>query len=153
MSKILLRPAAADVDDAFLWYEAQEPGLGEEFLAAIEATLRAIRENPHRFPVVFRDTRRALVRRFPYAVYYRVLDDLALVIACFHARRDPKRWRKRKEARTGRQKRLPAGSSRPARSRSARTPRGDRHKAGMLVTDLRHYLDADAGRQAGFWPS
>jgi len=84
------------VEDAFLWYESQRAGLGEEFLSSIQATLQAIGENPLRFPVVHHSTRRALVRRFPYGVFYRVLEDVVLVVACFHARRDPGRWGERK---------------------------------------------------------
>jgi plasmid stabilization system protein ParE len=97
MSEVLLRPAAsADVEDAFLWYESHEAGLGDEFLSQIQATPQAIGENPLRFPVVHQNTRRALVRRFPYGVLYRVVDDVVLVVACFHARRDPRRWGERK---------------------------------------------------------
>ena len=97
MKELLLRPAAAaDLEGAFLWYEEQRPGLGDEFLAAVHATLDTIAESPHRFPVVHRDTRRALVRRFPYGVFYRFVDDTVFVVACFHASRDPKRWARRK---------------------------------------------------------
>lgn len=43
----ILRPAAAaDVEDAYLWYEAQRRGLGEEFLAAVGAALDSVAANP-----------------------------------------------------------------------------------------------------------
>jgi plasmid stabilization system protein ParE len=69
----VVRPAAAaDIDDAFLWYEGQRVGLGHEFLAAAQALIDGIAQHPLRYPVIRRNTRRALLRRFPYAMYYRV---------------------------------------------------------------------------------
>lgn len=68
--RTLVRPAAAaDIDEAFLWYEGQRPGLGDEFLAAAQSAIDAVSANPLRFPVIRRDTRRALLRRFPYGLY------------------------------------------------------------------------------------
>ena len=94
--RCIVRPAAAaDIDDAFLWYEGQRPGLGHEFLAAADTLMDALAEHPFRYPIVHRDTRRALLRRFPYAIYFRVYDDVIVVIACMHGRRSPRRWRVR----------------------------------------------------------
>lgn len=65
----IFRPAAAaDVEDAFLWYESQRPGLGEEYLDEIALVLRAIAEHPERFPILHRDTHRALLHRYPIEV-------------------------------------------------------------------------------------
>jgi plasmid stabilization system protein ParE len=88
---ILIRPAAAaEIDDAFLWYERQQAGLGEDFLAALEK----VEAHPSGFPVVHRETRRILVHRFSYGIFYRVYGDLVVVVACMHGRRDPKRWQR-----------------------------------------------------------
>jgi len=51
--------------------------------------------SPAAFPVIRNGVRRAMLRRFPYAVFFRVLPDLIQVIACFHTNRDPVRWRRR----------------------------------------------------------
>ena len=92
----IVRPAAAaDIDEAFLWYETQRPGLGREFLAAADTLIDAIVEHPLRYPVVRRNTRRALLRRFPYALYFRIYDDVIVVVACMHGRRNPRRWQVR----------------------------------------------------------
>jgi plasmid stabilization system protein ParE len=91
------RPAAAaDVEEAFLWYEAQRPGLGEEYLEAVSRALIAIRESPRLHGVIHRDVRRVSLRRFPYSVFYRILDQDVVVVGCFHASRDPRRWRRRR---------------------------------------------------------
>ena len=94
--KLLLRPAAAaDAEAAYRWYEHQRVGLGEEFLAAVRRTLKTITDHPAAYPVIHRETRRALVRRFPYAVFYRLVGEQVVVVACMHARRSPHRWRRR----------------------------------------------------------
>lgn len=93
----IVRPAAAaDVDDAFLWYETQRPGLGQDFLAAADALIAAIAEHPLRYPVIRRNTRRALMRRFPYAMYFRIYGEVVVVVACMHGRRNPRRWQVRR---------------------------------------------------------
>ncbi|WP_341731507.1 hypothetical protein [Microcoleus sp. EPA2] len=46
-------------------------------------------------PVVYRDVRRSVVRRFPYTVYYRIVSSRVIVTAIFHSRRDPKAWQVR----------------------------------------------------------
>jgi plasmid stabilization system protein ParE len=94
--RFIVRPAAAaDIDEAYLWYESQGVGLGNEFLAAAQAVVDAIAEDPLKHPVVHRNTRRTLLKRFPYALYYRVYDDVVVVVACMHGRRSPSRWQSR----------------------------------------------------------
>ncbi len=84
---LMQREAEADVRAAYQWYEAQDDGLGEEFLRAIDARLAAIQRNPFAYVTVHKDVRRALLRRFPYALFYFTEADRIVVMACFHARR------------------------------------------------------------------
>lgn len=95
--RLLLEPEAeADLAQAFGWYEAQRHGLGSEFLAEVARVFEAIEEAPERFPVLQRRTRRALLRRFPYAIFFVSESDRIAVTACLHARRDPRRWQTRR---------------------------------------------------------
>jgi len=88
--------AAADIEDAYEWYESQQPGLGDEFLAALRTTRDRLLEHPEAYPVLHRNTRRALIpQRFPYALFYRLYDDTIVIVACMHAKRDPRRWQRR----------------------------------------------------------
>jgi plasmid stabilization system protein ParE len=87
--------AAADVEDVYRWYEAQRPGLGDEFLTAVSTVLESLVAYPERFPVVYRETRRVNLRRFPYGLFYRIIDDEIIVVACMHGRREPRRWQSR----------------------------------------------------------
>lgn len=96
MIAVLIRPAAAaDLQRAFDWYESQQPGLGAEFREAVREKLRDIATNPMQYQVVHRDTRRALLRRFPYGLYYRIFPSVIVVVACMHGRRNPRRWKTR----------------------------------------------------------
>ena len=95
--RLVTRLAAEfDIQDAYDWYESQRPGLGEEFLAALTSTRDRILEFPEGYPVLHRATRRALLpRRFPYGLYYRIERDTVIIVACMHARRDPREWQRR----------------------------------------------------------
>jgi plasmid stabilization system protein ParE len=89
----IYRPAAAaDLTQAYAGYERERKGLGEEFLAEVRATVQSVLEMPRAYPVIRRDTRRALVHRFPYGLFYRVIDEMAVIVACFHTSRDPALW-------------------------------------------------------------
>ena len=68
--RFIVRPAAeADIAEAALWYESRSIGLGADFLRAVEVCLSEIQRSPERSPQVYRQARKALLRRFPYAVY------------------------------------------------------------------------------------
>ena len=79
------------------WYEAQEKGLGRQFLAEVRLVFQRIRANPDAYPVTYRGTRRALIRRFPYGLIFVPLAqrDCIVVLAVLHCGRDPTLWRQR----------------------------------------------------------
>ena len=88
--KIVVELAAKlDVLDSANWYENERAGLGTEFLDDIEYVLGRIEENPEQFPRIVGDARRAMLRRFPYSVYFRIDGAIAKVMAILHQRRDP----------------------------------------------------------------
>jgi plasmid stabilization system protein ParE len=62
--------AQQDVDGAYSWYEDRRPGLGEEFLGCLDACIQTISRMPELYAKVHEEYRRALVRRFPYAIFY-----------------------------------------------------------------------------------
>lgn len=93
---LVFRPEVREeLDEAYNWYESQQPGLGDDFLDCVDEILNRICQIPESFPVVYRDVRRAVVQRFPYVVYYRIVSSRVVVTAVFHGRRDPKVWQAR----------------------------------------------------------
>lgn len=84
-----VRPEAmSDIRSAMAWYNEREAGLGAAFLEQTDAVFGRIVEQPAHFPIVYREFRRALMRRFPYAVYFIARDEAVIVFAVLHHRRD-----------------------------------------------------------------
>ena len=92
---VLRRVAREEFDDAADWYEARQPGLGSQFVAAVQVVFDRISANPRLHAVVRRDIRKAVVVGFPYSVYYREQQRRVVVVAVFHSSRDPAIWQGR----------------------------------------------------------
>ncbi|MBI4491113.1 MAG: type II toxin-antitoxin system RelE/ParE family toxin [Deltaproteobacteria bacterium] len=73
-----------DIDATFLWYEKEQPGLGLEFLDELRATYNRIIEGPLKYQHLRSGIRRALLRRFPYAVYF-ALEQMVIVVLAISA--------------------------------------------------------------------
>lgn len=84
-----------DIDESYAWYENQRQELGHEFLTALQACMNQVQESPLSRAIVYREIRAALVKRFPYVVYYRVESSRVMVVAVQHGRRSSRRWRQR----------------------------------------------------------
>jgi toxin ParE1/3/4 len=94
--RIIHHPDAdAELIDAARFYETKVPGLGAEFLDAIDAAVGAILQAPERWRIIAADVRRYLTPRFPYAIYYRVLPGELRILAFKHHSRHPDHWRSR----------------------------------------------------------
>ena len=96
-SPLLLPEAKADVAGAYLWYEEQALGLGLEFLRCVETALMAIQRMPLSCPVVHESYRRALVRRFPFAIFFEFEEgrNRCVIYSVFHCSQNPDKWRSR----------------------------------------------------------
>lgn len=94
--ELLLAPEAEhDISDAYDWYEQRRVGLGEEFLSCVEICLQIVQRSPVLHATIHEDYRRALIRRFPYAVFYEFDGKQVTVYCVFHTSRDPEKWRAR----------------------------------------------------------
>jgi len=93
---LLIRPEAeSDIEGAYRWYEKQSAGLGAEFLFCLEEGFGRVQRSPERYPVVYRHLRRHLIRRFPYGIFYMQQEDVIVVVAVLHGRRNPDEWKSR----------------------------------------------------------
>ena len=90
MSRLILRPEACqDLAEAHEWYESHREGLGAEMAAAVFAAIEVAQSRPLSFPIRREPaTRRVLVERFPYAVFFVFADDCVVVTAILHTSRD-----------------------------------------------------------------
>ncbi|TRW98095.1 type II toxin-antitoxin system RelE/ParE family toxin [Candidatus Methylobacter oryzae] len=86
--------ALREVGEAREWYELQNSGLGEEFIAAMELQIKRLEQAPLLYAEVIPGVRRAFLPRFPYGLFYAVRDDLVHILAVLHDVRNPRRWPK-----------------------------------------------------------
>ena len=97
--RVELHPEArAEFRSGVLWYEERRDGLGEEFVAAVDAALLRIATAPKLFPrwagteespaVI----RKVPVERFPYVIAFEQHKRYALVLAVAHQKRRPLYW-------------------------------------------------------------
>lgn len=90
-ASVLLTPEAEqEIAEAFEWYEQRATGLGSEFLRSVDVALSSAARNPALYPSGLHGARRVLLRRFPYAIFFKPVAHRIVVFACFHGRRDPK---------------------------------------------------------------
>ena len=95
-AELVIAPEAVDdIDEAYGWYEGRRIGLGEEFLSCVDACIQGVCRFPEMHTKVHKEYRRALVRRFPYAVFYERVAGTVTVYCVFHTSRNPERWRER----------------------------------------------------------
>ena len=98
MKRLRLTPEAElDLDEAHNWYQAQSPDLATDFLAAVNACITSIRRHPGAYQLIDPTMRRALLRRFPYAVFYEVGPAEIVVYGVFHCARNPRAWKRRRD--------------------------------------------------------
>jgi plasmid stabilization system protein ParE len=94
--KLIVGPEAeSEIAAAQDWYDGRIPGLGAEFVAALSRVIATIAENPFQYQIVWKNYRRAVLRRFPYLVIHVVSGDAVRVVACIHGQRDPEVWQER----------------------------------------------------------
>ena len=83
-----------DVLNGYTWYEQKTRGLGEEFIRMFYARAEEIPRNPLLYQTVYKDFRRCLLRRFPYAIYFKKDEQSVVVYGLFHCARNPQAIKK-----------------------------------------------------------
>lgn len=93
----LLPEAKNDIKQAYQWYEEQSLGLGMDFIRCLEAVLFLIQRTPNIYPTIHESYHRAIMRRFPYAVFFEVdtENNSCVVYSVFHCSQDPNKWKER----------------------------------------------------------
>lgn len=95
-AKLIFAPEVEfDIQEAFDWYEKRRTGLGEEFLSCLDACYQRICRSPVLHAKIYENYRRAMLRRFPYLVFYEHEQNTVTVYCVFHTARDPSKWRER----------------------------------------------------------
>jgi len=83
--------AHQDILEAIEWYEEKREGLGDELFIAIENEKHFIEHNPYHYEDKYKGIRKAITKRFPYILYYRIeSESQVLVYAVLHMKRSPR---------------------------------------------------------------
>jgi len=94
--KIIVRPEAEnDIYLAIDWYEDQCAGLGQEFFQELSISIDRVIESPLIYSDIYRNIRRALLRRFPFGIYYLFNIENITVLSVLHLAMDPEKWKSR----------------------------------------------------------
>lgn len=83
------------MNEAALWLELQEAGLGERFLEEVAQARILILENPQAWHPLGPLLRRCHLKRFRYGLVYSVKANVIEIIAVAHDRQKPDYWRDR----------------------------------------------------------
>jgi toxin ParE1/3/4 len=90
---VIYKPLAQlEVDEAYAWYQQARILMGAAFISQLERTNGFLAENPHLYPRVLGELRRANLNQFPYSLFYVIDGDTVNVLSCFHQHRDPTQW-------------------------------------------------------------
>ncbi len=87
--------AEGEIEEAVAYYEAIDQRLADDLLDRVEFGLNQIADLPETWPAHLLDTHRYLLRRFPYALIYRIRGGVPYVIAFVHQSRRPGYWQRR----------------------------------------------------------
>src|SRR3978361_1009900 len=91
-AKYILHPRAQeDYEDSISWYLARSQNIAENFVKAINKTLKKICDNPYRWKNEFENFRELNVRGFPFIIIYSIEDsgETIMVAAVHHAKKNP----------------------------------------------------------------
>ncbi len=87
--------AEEDYLDAFSWYTSRREDLGTSFEQEMDKSIGRIKSQPNQFPKVYKEVYRALIKRFPYAVFFKKYETEIIIIAISHTAQDPDKLEKR----------------------------------------------------------
>lgn len=88
-SLIILPEAEEDIKDAYNWYEDRRIGLGYDFILSLEAGFEQILRDPFVYALEYKETRKHLIKRFPYKIIYFIADKKVIILAVLHGKRNP----------------------------------------------------------------
>ena len=84
--------AKIEIQEAIKWYDRKADGLGLEFVFEVRQAETTILQDPEVWPFYVYETRRFLLKRFPFAIVYLVSRSEIQIIAVAHCKRKPGYW-------------------------------------------------------------
>ncbi|MFV0592811.1 MAG: type II toxin-antitoxin system RelE/ParE family toxin [Draconibacterium sp.] len=91
----LSNEAEVDLDKSYEFYLEESHKVAGAFLKQINLGFKNIKQNPKSFPIAHKDVRKYVIQKFPFVIYYRIIDTSLQVVAIFHTSRNPEIWNDR----------------------------------------------------------
>jgi plasmid stabilization system protein ParE len=93
----ILEIAQKEMDDAVLYYEVKQPGLGSKFKEAVRQSIDRLKKYPTSWPIESGEVRKFFVHKFPYKILYSIQEQNIVILAVAHQHRKPGYWIERLE--------------------------------------------------------
>ncbi len=87
--------AESDFDNSYEFYFEENQKVADIFFNRINLSIESIKKNPLSFPIAYRNVRKFVVKKFPFVIYYQIVESVVRVIAIFHTSRNPEIWNDR----------------------------------------------------------
>jgi mRNA-degrading endonuclease RelE of RelBE toxin-antitoxin system len=85
---------ALDYNEAYIWYEGQQKGLGETFLIEVNDKIQQIKSSPDSYGIKSRPGyHEAIIAKFPYSIVYRLYkkQNTILITSVHHHKKHPRK--------------------------------------------------------------
>jgi plasmid stabilization system protein ParE len=94
---LILDEAEQDIDSAYVWYEMKQINLGNKFYSTVSKAVQYIALHPFGNEEIYKGTRRFIIKKFPYGIYYRIIVEKneIQIIGVVHFKRNLKIMKKR----------------------------------------------------------
>lgn len=97
--RVRLHPEArAELRHARKWYYERSPLSATAFAHAVDSAVSRIKESPNGFPLADHGTRKLILQRFPFTIFYRPDETEIVIVAVAHQKRRPGYWASRTDS-------------------------------------------------------
>ncbi len=87
--------AAIELNEAVDYYASRENRLGLDFISEVISSINRIISYPDAWPLLGKDIRRCLIKRYPYGILYSIEKERISIVAIMNLNRNPEYWKKR----------------------------------------------------------
>ena len=88
---VITQEAETDIRASLIWYKLRSPLAAARFLVALDECYSAIRRSPISFQIERGRIRQVPVRRFPFKIYFEVVDGTILILRVYHLKHDERK--------------------------------------------------------------
>lgn len=88
----ILEIAHKELEDAVIYHELIQVGLGQRFKNEVRNSIDRIKKHPTAWPIERKEVRKCFVHKFSYKIIYSIQGEIIVIIAVAHQHRRPEYW-------------------------------------------------------------